>query len=81
LVVEVAETSLRKDRGIKALLYAACEVPEYWLVNVEDGSVEVHSEPASGRYTRMTTHRAGEELVVRAFPDVRVAVADILPPR
>jgi Uma2 family endonuclease len=81
LIIEVAETSVRKDRGVKAPLYAACGVPEYWIVDVTNGTVEVYTAPVAGRYTRMTTHRSGEQLALVALPDVRVALSEILPPR
>src|SRR5450432_3867156 len=36
LIIEVAESSLAIDRGKKLRLYAACAVPEYWIVNLVD---------------------------------------------
>lgn len=81
LVVEVARTSLRKDRGIKARLYGSVAVDEYWIVDVESGAVHVLRDPdgEGGWRSRRATHR-GEVLTLVAFPDVRIAVADILPP-
>ena len=49
LVVEVAESSLDRDRG-KASLYAAAGVAAYWIVNLVEGSFEVYSDPAVGGY-------------------------------
>lgn len=43
LIIEVAETSLEYDRVEKAELYARVGVPEYWVVNVPDQSIEVHT--------------------------------------
>jgi len=42
LVSEVAESSLSYDRARKARLYAEAEVPEYWIVNLLEHTVEVH---------------------------------------
>src|SRR5690348_4349224 len=36
LIIEVSDSSLAYDRGEKAQLYAACGVPEYWVVNLVD---------------------------------------------
>lgn len=44
LVVEVADSSIAKDRR-KAALYASIGVPTYWIVNLQDRSVEVRSQP------------------------------------
>jgi Uma2 family endonuclease len=45
LVVEAAGDSLQKDRMVKARLYAECGVPEYWLVDLDAGLVEVRRGP------------------------------------
>jgi hypothetical protein len=45
LVVEVADTSLEYDRGVKARLYAAGRVPVYVIVNIPERTVEIYSEP------------------------------------
>ena len=78
VVIEVADSSLSKDRHIKAPLYATAGVPEYWLVNLVDGVVEVHTDPAGDGYARVTHHRRGETLRPRSFPDVELPIADFL---
>ena len=45
LVVEVAGDSLRLDRQTKAALYARAGIPEYWIVNLAESTVEVHRDP------------------------------------
>ena len=39
LIVEVAESSLARDRGVKLRIYADCGVPEYWIVDPEAESI------------------------------------------
>lgn len=80
LVVEVAKSSLAKDRGPKARLYAESGVPEYWVVNLVDGLVEVHTLPQDGLYRQII--RYGRKDVIRSeqFADLDVAVAAILRP-
>ena len=79
LVVEVAQTSLRKDRLIKAGIYAANGVPEYWVVDLEGRRIEVHTEPADGRYREVVAQACGCAIALTAFPDVRVTVDAVLP--
>src|SRR4051812_35433459 len=62
LLVEVAISSLRKDRKIKAPLYAERGVPEYWIVDVDGGAVEVHTKPIEGRYESVRRHAKGETI-------------------
>ncbi len=78
LVIEVARTSLRRDRGPKSALYAEAGIPEYWVVNLVDGIVEVHTEIVSGAYARVTPYRRGESIRLVAFEGVAVAVEDFL---
>ncbi len=80
LLVEVAHSSLEDDRGWKASLYAACGVPQYWIVNLAEDVFEVYSEPGVGGYARVTRHARGDELPVAGFDDAVVLVGDVLPP-
>jgi Uma2 family endonuclease len=79
LIIEVADTSLRIDREAKARLYAECGVGEYWVVNLVDRQVEVHTDIVRGAYSRTIPFRPGESIVPRRFSDLIIAVADVLP--
>jgi len=50
LIVEVADWSLAFDRGEKLSAYAVAGIPAYWIVNLNDRRLEVHSEPQGRRY-------------------------------
>lgn len=78
LIIEVADTSLAKDRGVKAALYAESGVPEYWVVNLKDKLIEVHTDIVQGTYTRVTPYRKGETLHLGQFPEVEIPVDRIL---
>ncbi|MEL7424643.1 MAG: Uma2 family endonuclease [Bacteroidota bacterium] len=56
LLIEVADTSLEKDRNLKAELYAQAEIPEYWIINLEEEVIEQFSEPKDGRYWQQRIH-------------------------
>lgn len=79
LAVEVADTSIRKDREVKGPLYAETGIPEYWIVNIGDRLVEVYSTPEGGRYLKADVRRPGETLTTEAIPGLEVPVRDILP--
>ena len=49
MVAEVSISSLSEDRA-KAEIYAAGGIPVYWIINVDDGQVEVYSDPGPGGY-------------------------------
>ncbi|HEX7346561.1 MAG TPA: Uma2 family endonuclease, partial [Candidatus Limnocylindrales bacterium] len=56
LVIEVALSSLRIDLRVKPSLYAAMDVPDYWVVDVNARRVIVHREPTADGYESITTH-------------------------
>lgn len=79
LVIEVADTSLHLDRGLKARVYARAGIVEYWIVNLVDRAVEVHRGPRRTVYGDVRVARAGETLSPLAEPTARIAVEDLLP--
>jgi Uma2 family endonuclease len=79
LVIEVASSSLGKDRRIKGRLYAAAGVPDYWVVNLVDRTVEIHRDPAANGFRSVTTLTCGEMVSPLHFPDLRLAVDQTVP--
>lgn len=79
LVVEVAVSSARRDRAIKGPLYAEAGVPEFWLVDVQRGVVEVYAEPAPEGYAAMREVGRGESLAPAALPQLLVQVDEFMP--
>jgi len=45
LVIEVSDTSLARDRGIKLRSYARASISPYWIVDLIGRTVEVYSDP------------------------------------
>lgn len=82
LVIEVADSSLAKDRRVKAPIYAEMGAAEYWIVNLVDEAIEVHRGPrADGTWKSIERKERGERIALVAFPDVELAVDDVLPRR
>ena len=78
LLVEVAETSSRYDRRVKMPLYARSGIPECWLVELDQATITVYRDPTPSGYGIVQTVRSGEKLRPLAFPDLELAVTDIL---
>jgi Uma2 family endonuclease len=85
LVVEVADSSLRRDKITKKRLYARAGVTVYWIVNLVDGLIEVYSDPSGPAdqpdYRHCQVHTREDEVPVKlAGREVgRLAVRDLLP--
>jgi len=78
LLVEVADASLRFDRMVKLPIYAAGGIAEFWIVNLEGEVIEVHREPTGDSYAARRVATRGESITPLAFPDLVVAVSDVL---
>jgi Uma2 family endonuclease len=63
LVIEVADSSLRKDQITKAEIYGKAGFPEYWIVDVKAAAVHVHRRPSPAGYRHLETVRPPERLV------------------
>lgn len=87
LIVEVAMSSLSKDRIRKSSLYARAGRPEYWIVNLHDLVLEVYRDPVQdGRgyyggwsYPTILRLAKADTVAPLAAPGRQIAVADLLP--
>jgi Uma2 family endonuclease len=78
LLVEVAAASLEYDREQKLPLYGRSGIPEVWIINLRDATIEVYREPHFTGYGSKTILRAGDKAVLQAFPDTTVDTAELL---
>jgi len=78
LLVEVAESSRKYDRGRKAHAYALAGIPELWIIDLVDEEVVVLREPGADGFRLQALFRRGDLVSPSAFPDVPIAVADLL---
>ncbi len=46
LVIEVADSTLDRDRGVKFRSYARAGIKQYWIVNLIDRVVEAYTDPS-----------------------------------
>jgi len=77
LLVEVSDSSLTFDQGVKLRIYARYGVAEYWVVDVEGRRIITYREPVGQGYAR-TLEFAGTDVVAPpTFPDVKIVVGDL----
>lgn len=77
LVIEVADSTLQKDRTIKSAIYAAANISHYWIINLNDNQVEVYESPNDGKYTSIKIYQSGQVLNVPHFNET-VSVDQLL---
>jgi Uma2 family endonuclease len=86
LVVEVADSTLARDRTLKARLYARAIIPIYWIVNIPDRQIEVYSDPIGAAAAESHYRQRQDFDVTGAVPLVldgrtiaTIPVRDLLP--
>lgn len=79
LLIEVADSSLAYDRDIKGAVYAEAGIREYWIVNLNQATVEVYLDPQpDGRFATVVTARRGETVTPLIVSGLSIEVDAIL---
>lgn len=80
LIIEVADSSLRYDRGEKAEMYAAAGIADYWVVDIPHRAVHVYRNPQSGKFASCATFRDGDKISPLKFPSAELIVESLFLP-
>ena len=75
LLIEVSDSTLEFDRSTKATMYALAGIKEYWIINLRQDVVEVHTDPDSdgGIYNAINRYAHGVDFQSPFCGTIRVA--------
>lgn len=76
LLVEAAESSLRRDQQVKLPAYAGVGIRDYWIADLEREVILVHRQPEGKAYHEVTTLQGNDVLSPLAAPDFSFAVRE-----
>jgi len=86
LVIEIADTTLRRDRKVKAPIYARFGIRESWILDLTSRILEVRRDPAElvdqpGKfdYRQVLVLSETESISPIAAPDNSIRIGDLLP--
>jgi Uma2 family endonuclease len=77
-IVEVSDTTLRFDLQVKLPLYARADIAEVWVVDLQDRRLIVHREPTLDGFASVRTFSRGESVAPLNFPELLIAVSDVV---
>jgi Uma2 family endonuclease len=77
LAVEVALTSLKFDRGLKAQIYSRYGVRELWVIDASRRLAHIHTGPGAGGWERVIERGPDDELTCAALPGFSVRLGQI----
>jgi Uma2 family endonuclease len=76
-VIEYSNTSLKKDLNVKSKTYAAADIAEYWVINLQKNELVVMRDHVDGEYQSQVILKVGS-ISPLAFPDVVIEVVRLL---
>ena len=76
LVIEVADTTLDYDSGVKLRAYEKGGIKEYWIIDVGKKAVNIYKFPPQKHNYARESHTHGV-IAPQAFPDVIVDLEDL----
>jgi hypothetical protein len=83
LVIEVSDSSLKRDRTVKQRIYASASIPIYWILNLQDRTLEVYTNPSpeEKRYAEQIHYDADSlaPLIIDGKEITQLAVKTLLP--
>jgi Uma2 family endonuclease len=85
LVVEIADSTLERDRTIKKRIYARAGIAVYWIINLAEQQIEVYTQPINSTeeptYSQRQDYKLGDEVTVfiEGREVGRLNVQDLLP--
>lgn len=81
LLIEVASSSLQYDLEVKAPLYAAAGIADYWILDVIERELHVFRQPVGNRYQSHSVLAAALSITPIAFADLEIQISHMLPPQ
>ena len=86
LIVEVSDATLRYDQTTKASLYASAQITDYWIVNLQERTLEIYRRPVEDaahafgwKYWDKFTFAREQSVSPLCAPELSLTVGDFLP--
>ena len=81
LVVEIADSTLKKDCEVKDKLYARSNISDYWVIDVKNRQVHIFRTPTPTGYASHLILSESQTISPLAFPSIVIPISSILPPQ
>lgn len=78
LVIEVSDTTVRKDTRVKIPLYARHGVPEVWIVDLRKKCFRFYRSPWEGQYRQVSATSEAEIAVIPGVAGAKIELANLL---
>ena len=85
LIIEVSDTTLQRDRELKKRIYANSGIPSYWIANLVEQQIEMHTKPSGPteqpNYEQLKIYNLSDEIPLSIDGNqlAMLAVQDLFP--
>ena len=77
LLIEISNKSLKKDLEEKIITYARNGIPEYWVIDLKNKKLIVHTQPKNNTYLQIVEYRSGA-IAPQAFTNIHIDLSKLL---
>jgi Uma2 family endonuclease len=76
-LIEIANLTLAKDLSQKTVIYARNEIPEYWVIDLVNKKLIVHTQPSQDNYLQVVEYKSGT-VTPQAFAEITINLNNLL---
>lgn len=77
LIIEISLSTIAFDRD-KADIYASANIPEYWIFNLQNKTLEIYKEPMSDKYQLTTILKSTDSIQPLFQSNITLDLKDFL---
>lgn len=78
LLIEVADSTLKRDRELKAPVYARSGIQDYWILDVNQRQLYVFRSPTATGYASEIVLSEADMIAPLAFSDCAIRIGEML---
>jgi Uma2 family endonuclease len=76
-LIEIANRTLTKDLSQKTVIYARNGIPEYWVIDLVNKKLIVHTQPSQDNYLQVVEYKS-ETITPQAFSEITISLNNLL---
>ncbi len=76
-LIEVSKTTLQYDLTTKAEVYAQNNIQEYWVIDLVNKQLIVHTQPKDNSYSQIVEYQSGS-VSPQSFQDIKVPLSKLI---
>ncbi len=76
-LIEISSRTLKKDLEQKIITYARNGIPEYWVIDLVNKKLIVHTQVQDNKYSQFKEYQTGT-VSPMAFPEIAIALDKLL---